>query len=324
MSLGRGWRPALLGAVVWALASQLAAGFAAPTMRAQAARTVAGAHKILHVVRHGQAQHNVRAEPARANGCSYEEFLELMRLDDAFDATLTPAGVDQARQLHQSLPPSLHQSVQLVVASSLTRAIQTADIVFPQQLSRCRRISLDLWREVSGLLVNAKRQTREQLRAAHAEWDFDQLEANEDELWTEDKLEDAAACAHRAYLALDWAWQRPEETICIVAHGGILSYALSEPGHPSLQVLPGANKRFHNCEMRSYVLRRVSGAAAAHHGDQGVKGAGGNGGGGGGERVGDNTDAQTEGECTAVYSLEPLTHVGPTVSAAPGSGAAEA
>jgi len=72
MSLGRGWRPALLGAVVWALASQLAAGFAAPTMRAQAARTVAGAHKILHVVRHGQAQHNVRAEPARANGCSYE------------------------------------------------------------------------------------------------------------------------------------------------------------------------------------------------------------------------------------------------------------
>ena len=37
----------------------------------------------------------MRAEPARSKGCSYEEFLELMRLDDAFDAGLTPAGVEQ-------------------------------------------------------------------------------------------------------------------------------------------------------------------------------------------------------------------------------------
>ena len=37
----------------------------------------------------------MRAEPARTRGCSYEEFLELMRLDDAFDAGLTPTGVEQ-------------------------------------------------------------------------------------------------------------------------------------------------------------------------------------------------------------------------------------
>ena len=56
------------------------------SMRALPAR--AGLSKVLHLVRHGQAAHNVRAEPARHAGCSYDEFLELMRLDDAFDAGL--------------------------------------------------------------------------------------------------------------------------------------------------------------------------------------------------------------------------------------------
>jgi len=99
-------------------------------------------------------------------------------------------------------------------------------------------------------------------------------------------------------------------------------YGACVPSQEALKRLRAS--RLTQC-VRVRVRVGTPGAAAAHHGDQGVKGAGGNGGGGGGgERVGDNTDAQTEGECTAVYSLEPLTDVGPTVSAAPGSGAAEA
>jgi broad specificity phosphatase PhoE len=100
--------------------------------------------------KNGQAQHNVRAEPARSAGCSYDEFLEFMRLDDAFDARLTGVGVSQAASLQKAVPTSVHQSIQLVVASSLSRAIQTADLVFPPDLSDCPRVSLDLWREVSG------------------------------------------------------------------------------------------------------------------------------------------------------------------------------
>jgi len=88
-----------LAALTAAAADGPAAGFAlcAPnnqdqrradmcSMRALPAR--AGLSKVLHLVRHGQAAHNVRAEPARHAGCSYDEFLELMRLDDAFDAGL--------------------------------------------------------------------------------------------------------------------------------------------------------------------------------------------------------------------------------------------
>ena len=42
--------------------------------------------KRVLIVRHGQAQHNPRAEAAREAGCSFDEFLRLMELDDAHDA----------------------------------------------------------------------------------------------------------------------------------------------------------------------------------------------------------------------------------------------
>ena len=47
-------------------------------------------------VRHGQATHNVRAEPLREAGCSFEAFLEQMRQDDEVDSELTTRGVEQA------------------------------------------------------------------------------------------------------------------------------------------------------------------------------------------------------------------------------------
>lgn len=182
-----------------------------------------------------------------------------MRQDDEFDAKLTGVGVEQAKSLHAALPKTVLHSIQLVVASSLTRAIQTADIVFPAHTIKTPRISLEVWREVSGLLLNAHRQTRAELRQAHKDWNFDEVETEDDVLWTPEALEDASACAERAYQALCWAWEREEECIGIVAHGGILSFLLNEPGHPQVSVSPEAKQRFHNCEMRSYVLeQRIS------------------------------------------------------------------
>jgi len=143
-------------------------------------------------------------------------------------AELTPAGVEQAKTLQQGDAGRVGSSIELVVASSLTRAIQTADLVFPSQLCACPRVSLDVWREVSGLLVNAKRRTRTELQDTHKSWNFDHLENEEDVLWTPEALESQTACAHRAYLALKWAWQRPEEHIGIVAHGGTHLNQLSQ------------------------------------------------------------------------------------------------
>ena len=54
--------------------------------------------KRVHLVRHGQALHNPRAEAARHGGCSFDEFLKLMKEDDAFDADLTVLGKHQANE----------------------------------------------------------------------------------------------------------------------------------------------------------------------------------------------------------------------------------
>ena len=65
--------------------------------------------KELTIVRHGQAQHNPRAEAAREKGCTMKEFIALMREDDAVDARLTDFGKEQAtaarlsRDHHQQL-----------------------------------------------------------------------------------------------------------------------------------------------------------------------------------------------------------------------------
>merc|ERR1740117_2533741 len=85
-----------------------------------------------HFVRHGQAMHNIRAEALRHSGCTYQEFLDQMATDDAFDADLTSLGRKQAAELGSSLKSlGTLQGVQLVVSSPLSRAVDTADAVMP-------------------------------------------------------------------------------------------------------------------------------------------------------------------------------------------------
>jgi len=95
-----------------------------------------------------------------------------------------------------------------------------------------------------------------------------------------------------------------------------------------------ARRRFHNCEMRSYILRRVSpgvlapepagaagaasgafveGARVGREGAGGVEGGGEEGGGGRGDRGGGGRGRE-EVVTHAVYSLEPLPDVEQAVS----------
>ena len=138
-----------------------------------------------------QATHNPRAEEAKQNGCSHEQFLQFMQEDDEFDADLTPKGIEQARQCQVRNRHKL-ASVDLVVSSPLSRAIKTAD---PQngidievevevelledeendneknsstlthtsrqrRRRHPRRICIEELREINGWLLNAKRRTK--------------------------------------------------------------------------------------------------------------------------------------------------------------------
>ena len=217
--------------------------------------------KELIIVRHGQAQHNPRAEVAKASGCSMEEFIALMREDDVLDAALTPEGREQAQTAR--LPPKLATSIQLVVSSSLSRALETADHVHPPPPSSPQhvRVCHEHFREVNGDMLNAKRRNKSELARSFPGWDFGELDHEEDALWTP-VMEDLGAAAERGYLGFKWLLERPEDNILLVSHGGILRYTMTD--HPLVVLRDersqphNGNKpvqsRFDNCEMRRYRL----------------------------------------------------------------------
>lgn len=213
--------------------------------------------KQLWIVRHGQAAHNPRAEAAKEAGCSHDEFLEHMRLDDVLDAPTTELGKEQARELR-----ALHSwsHLELIVSSPLSRALETADIVVPPS-ETTRRVCIEDFREVNGWLLNAKRRDRSVLESTFPAWDFGNI-AERDELWTTE-LEEQVDCAHRGFSGLRWLLNRPEDNILLVCHGGILRFMMNLiPDH--VRVVDGrtcgntdrdAKARFGNCELRRYELR---------------------------------------------------------------------
>lgn len=220
--------------------------------------------KDLWVLRHGQATHNPRAEAARAAGCTFEEFFELMRQDDSVDSPLTPLGLTQAEQVRSRHGARLREVIQLVVSSPLSRALQTADTVLPPHVTEVIRISREEFREINGELYNAQRRTVTALKAGFSpQWSWDSLLTDHDEMWTP-ILESIENCAERGYQGLNWLYHdRPETRILLVSHGGLLRYTMIN--HPRVMVHDGRHRgeaikskfrdvqtRFENCELRRY------------------------------------------------------------------------
>lgn len=239
--------------------------------------------KDLIIIRHGQAEHNPRAEYAKANGCSHEEFVNFMRQDDVLDARLTPLGITQAQAIQ--VPP---QSVELIVSSSLTRALETAEYVYPYHHDASpsnamtttshgttRKVGVEYFREISGDLLNAQRRTKQELQQDFIHWNFDDITDDQDTLWSP-TMENVLAAAERGYLGFQWLLQQPESKILLVSHGGILRYTMND--HP-LVILQderkhaaddgmekkAATSRFDNCEMRRY---RLEWGESSHNGDE--------------------------------------------------------
>lgn len=214
--------------------------------------------KTLWIIRHGQAVHNPRAEQAKDNGCTHEQFIELMRQDDALDAELTELGRKQAKACKMS-----SDKFQLILSSPLSRAIETADIVAPPTPS-VKRVVLENLREINGMLLNAQRRSVSELSKKFYHWDYHEI-AEKDELWTE-TLETQADCAERGYKAFRWILERPEQNIFLACHGGILRFSMQE--HPLIKVADARSSgnldrppdaRFGNCEVRKYTLQESAG-----------------------------------------------------------------
>jgi len=213
------------------------------------AMKVRGKKKILHFMRHAQALHNPKAEALRNTGCSYEVFLNQMKIDDAFDAPLTPLGHEESSVAGTNICPERLKQVQLLVTSPLTRAIQTAQTAFPPHILQRPHVLMEKWREISGYLLNAQRRPASELQQLHPSIDCTQL-TEDDKLWT-DVLEEKDNCAERAYQGLKDIWHRDEENIIVVAHGGIFAFMML---HPNIKPDEAMSQRFSNCEIRSCEL----------------------------------------------------------------------
>ena len=278
--------------------------------------------KDLWIIRHGQAVHNPRAEYARdVLQCSHDEFLSIMQEDDCFDAPLTTLGIEQAQQIysqygksHWRTPPAItsttppstapvihigdtdepsileleskRHSVELIVSSPLTRALQTAELAFGHAdrdpnddpatatTPTIKRVCYEPFREINGWLQNGKRRSKYELMETFPSWDFSWLTSNEDDQWTP-TLETTDSCMERGYDGLLWLMkERPERSIILVSHGALLKYTLTD--HPHVILRDGrthdgptennesteaeqtsqprrcVRQRYHNCELRRY------------------------------------------------------------------------
>ncbi|KAJ7453085.1 phosphoglycerate mutase-like protein [Mycena latifolia] len=170
---------------------------------AAAASTAQITPKKIHILRHGQAIHNVqRGYPLR-------------------DPPLTDQGLAEASAVSMSFQPDL------IICSPMVRTIQTTLAVFPDLLSPGHsKTALEIWpdlREAHDAICN-KGVPRAKLAAAfpgldfsccREEWDY---EAHSDEV--------AIQRAKRVRAALA---ERPEQNILLVSHRGFIDYLVSGP-----------------------------------------------------------------------------------------------
>lgn len=263
----------------------------ATTTTSAATAAASSLRKRLCIVRHGQAVHNPRAEVARANGCSMEEFVKIMREDDALDADLTRLGREQARRRSAELmfhnsnknnnKDNCLPSLDLVVSSPLSRALETADLIHPPPPTAAaattttttpKRVVFEAFREVNGDLLCAKRRSKTELQEKFPAWDFDDLRSEDDDSWTPSHIEKFEDAAKRGYQGLCWLMERDETSILLVSHGGTLWYTMTL--HPLVLLRDdrtaekdatastnnnnnnnkAVDARFDNCEARQYLL----------------------------------------------------------------------
>ncbi|XVF36538.1 hypothetical protein REPUB_Repub19eG0066300 [Reevesia pubescens] len=216
--------------------------------------------KIIHLVRHGQAMHNVEGDKNR----------EALLSSHLFDAQLSPLGLQQVDKLRKDVHAcGLLKRIELVITSPLYRTMQTAIGVFGSAESQanaggngnfytmnCPQImAVELCRDRLGVRPCDMRRRVSECQALFPSIDFSKMDGEDDNMWNPDVREPDEEVAARMVLFMKWLWTRPEQEIVIVSHGIILQHILNVLGndcHPTVR--SALCKRFDNCEIRSVVI----------------------------------------------------------------------
>ncbi|GLT93688.1 hypothetical protein SLE2022_114670 [Rubroshorea leprosula] len=231
--------------------------------------------KILHLVRHGQAMHNVEGDKNR----------DALLSPHLFDAKLSPLGCEQVDQLRKHFHASgLLNRIDLVITSPLLRAIQTAVGVFGGNQSYIDRVKMakesvtpanegdidfdvvstpncpkimavELCRDRNGLRPCDKRRRVSDYQLLFPSLDYSMMDSDEDNLWIPDIRESEEELVARGMKLMKWLWTRPEKEIAVVSHGIVLQQMLNVLGNDCNNTIRTTLcKRFDNGELRSVVI----------------------------------------------------------------------
>lgn len=189
--------------------------------------------KTIYFIRHAQGIHNLaeQTDPDFFNGRHQS--------DEFIDSPLTQKGFEQCKDLAEKIKDeSAEYDVQLVVVSSLTRAIQTGIAVFGTLDPRPPFISTELCRERISEYTSDVRRNVSVLEKEFPYVDFSQLTSEHDQMWKikEDTPDDynSDACKKRGLKFLQWLYQRPEQRIAVVSHWVFYTHLFRMFENPSI------------------------------------------------------------------------------------------
>ncbi|XVE80542.1 hypothetical protein DITRI_Ditri14bG0148500 [Diplodiscus trichospermus] len=206
--------------------------------------------KILHLVRHGQALHNVEGDKNR----------EALLSPDLFDAQLSPLGLHQVAELRENVHASgLLDGIELIVTSPLSRAMQTAVGVFGSEVQTIsthngpKIMAIELCRDRLGVRPCDMRRKVSECQSLFPSIDFSMMDDEDDILWNPNTREPEEELAERGAKILKWLWTRPEKEIVVVSHGIVLQNILTNllRNDCNSSVRAALCKRFAHCELRS-------------------------------------------------------------------------
>ncbi|KAG2256710.1 hypothetical protein Bca52824_076004 [Brassica carinata] len=217
--------------------------------------------KIIHLLRHGQAMHNVAAEKDR----------NALLSPHLFDAPLTDHGHQQVENLRERVVSSgLLKRVELVVTSPLLRTMQTAVGVFGNEdkqqniPSSPSIVALEVARDRNGVRPPDMRRNVSEYQTLFPTIDFSQantffhfsfIESEEDNLWRPDVRESEEEIFARGLEFMKWLWKRPEKEVAVVSHGIVLQHMLYVFANDCDKTITHELcKRFANCELRTVVI----------------------------------------------------------------------
>ncbi len=178
--------------------------------------------KIVHLVRHGQAYHNLLGDLYRELGREIDSTggdttgSPYVR-PEVVDPPLTESGRIQARALR---PTTARLAPELIVVSPMRRATETALLGFPDRATPF--VAVETCHETAGLHTCDHRLSRSELAELFPHVDYALIAEEEDPYWNAAERETSAGVAARAYEFMLWLRTRPEREIAVVSHSSFL------------------------------------------------------------------------------------------------------